>query len=61
MIEIPVKSFPNFWYKFTIFWQNINKIYQRMARANLNKSEWLLTNTTAASKYTHMKPRICIN
>ena len=23
-----------------------------MARANLNKSEWLVTNTTKASKYT---------
>ena len=38
MIEVPVKSFPNFWYKITIFWQNINKIYQSIARANLNKS-----------------------
>ena len=32
-----------------------------MARANLNKSEWLVTNTTAASKYIPNRPRICIN
>ena len=32
-----------------------------MARANLNKSEWLLTNTTTASKYIHKRPKICIN
>ena len=32
-----------------------------MARANLNKSEWLVTNTTAASKYIPKRPRICIN
>ena len=34
---------------------------QYMARVNLNKSEWLVTNTTAASKYMHKRPRICIN
>ena len=32
-----------------------------MARANLNKSEWLVTNTTAASKDIPNRPRICIN
>ena len=32
-----------------------------MARANLSKSEWLVTNTTAASKYIVKRPRICIN
>ena len=32
-----------------------------MARANLNKSEWLVTNTTEASKYISKTPRICIN
>jgi hypothetical protein len=32
-----------------------------MARANLNKSVWLVTNTTTASKYTHKRTRICIN
>ena len=32
-----------------------------MARANLNKSVWLVTNTTAASKYIPRRPRICIN
>ena len=32
-----------------------------MARANLNKSEELVTNTTAASKYMPKRPRICIN
>ena len=32
-----------------------------MARANLNKSEWLVTNTTAALKYIPKRPRICIN
>ena len=34
---------------------------QSMARANLNKSEWLVTNTTTASKYIPKRPRICIN
>jgi hypothetical protein len=32
-----------------------------MARANLNKTEWLVTNTTAASKYIPKRPRICNN
>ena len=32
-----------------------------MAMANLNKSEELVTNTTAASKYMPKRPRICIN
>ena len=32
-----------------------------MARANLNKSVWLVTNTTAASKYIPRRPRISIN
>ena len=32
-----------------------------MARANLNKSVWLVTNTTTASKYIPKKTRICIN
>ena len=32
-----------------------------MARANLNKSFWLVTNTTTASKYIPKRTRICIN
>ena len=32
-----------------------------MARANQNKSENLMTNTTAASKYKSRRPRIYIN
>ena len=32
-----------------------------MARANLNKSVWLVTNTTMASKYIYKRTRICIN
>jgi len=32
-----------------------------MALANLNKSEELVTNTTTASKYMSMRPRICNN
>ena len=32
-----------------------------MARANLNKSVWLVTNTTTASKYILKRTRICIN
>ena len=32
-----------------------------MAKANLNKSVWLVTNTTAASKYIPRRPRISIN
>ena len=32
-----------------------------MARANLNKSVWLVTNTTTASKYIPKRTRICIN
>ena len=32
-----------------------------MTRANPNESEWLVINTTAASKYLPMRPRICIN
>ena len=31
-----------------------------MARANLNKSEWLVTNSTAASKFMPKRPGICI-
>ena len=31
-----------------------------MARANLNKSVWLVTNTTTASKYIPNRTRICI-
>ena len=31
-----------------------------MARANLNKSEKLVTNTTEVSKYIPKRPRICI-
>ena len=31
------------------------------ARANLNKSKELATNTTAASKYMPKRPRICTN
>ena len=40
---------------------NYCKIVHSMARANLNKSEKFLTNTTAASKYIPRRPRICIN
>ena len=32
-----------------------------MARANLNKSVWLVTNTTTASKYIPRRTRISIN
>jgi hypothetical protein len=32
-----------------------------MATANLNKSVWLVTNTTAASKYIPRRTRISIN
>ena len=32
-----------------------------MARANLNKSVWLVTNATTASKYIPKRTRICIN
>ena len=32
-----------------------------MARANLNKSVWLVTNTTTASKYIPMRTRISYN
>ena len=32
-----------------------------MARANLNKNEELVTNTTKTSKYIPKRPRICIN
>ena len=32
-----------------------------MARANLKKSVWLVTNTTTASKYIPKRTRICIN
>ena len=32
-----------------------------MARANVNKNEEVLTNTTAASKYIPRRPRIYIN
>ena len=32
-----------------------------MARANLNESNKLVTNITAASKYIPRRPRICIN
>ena len=35
--------------------------YHSMARANLNKSKKVLTNTTAASKYIPRRPRISIN
>ena len=35
--------------------------WHSMARANLNKSEWLVTNTSTASKYIPKRPRICIN
>ena len=32
-----------------------------MARANLNKNVWLVTNTTTASKYIPRRTRISIN
>ena len=35
-------------------------LYHSMATANMNKSEELVTNTTAASKYIPKRPRICI-
>ena len=36
-------------------------MYHSMARANLNKSEELVTNTTAASKYIPKRHSIYIN
>ena len=36
-------------------------LHHSMARANLNKSVWLLTNTTTASKYIPRRTRISIN
>ena len=38
-----------------------NLLGHSMARANLNKSVWLVTNTTAASKYMPRRPRISIS
>ena len=51
----------------TTNFRSIQKIYllvnslHSMARANMNKSEKLVTNTTTASKYTPKRPGICIN
>ena len=39
---------------------NIKPLHS-MARADLNKSVWLVTNTTAATKYIPRRPRISIN
>ena len=36
-------------------------LHHSMARANLNKSVWLVTNTTTASKYIPRRTRISIN
>ena len=36
-------------------------VIHSMARANLNKNVWLVTNTTTASKYIPKRNRICIN
>ena len=38
-----------------------NVVWHSIARTNLNKSEWLVTNTTAESKHIRKRPRICIN
>ena len=38
-----------------------NVITHSMARANLNKSVWLVTNTNTASKYIPRRTRISIN
>ena len=40
---------------------DIMLVNHSMARTNLNKSEELVTNTTTASKYIPMRPRISIN
>ena len=40
---------------------NLIILKHNMARANLNKSVWLVTNTTTASKYIPKRTRICIN
>ena len=40
---------------------NLIILKHNMARANLNKSFWLVTNTTTASKYIPKRTRICIN
>ena len=36
-------------------------IFHNMVRANLTKNEWMVTNSTAASKYIPERPGICIN
>jgi hypothetical protein len=41
----------NYFEKATIFLKILLCFDHSMARANLNKSVWLVTNTTAASKY----------
>ena len=38
----------------------IGQTQHSMARANLNKSVWLVTNNTTASKYIPKRTRICI-
>ena len=37
------------------------KLIHSMARASLNKSVWLVTNTTTASNYIPIRTRISIN
>ena len=46
---------------FYCFLDKDNSYIHSMARGNLNKSEWLVTNTTAALEYIAKRPRICIN
>ena len=47
---------------FTVtFGEKVLTLAHSIATVNLNKSEDLVTNTTAASKYIPMRPGICIN
>ena len=38
-----------------------SELYHSMARANVNNSVWLVTNTPTASKYIPRRPKISIN
>ena len=42
-------------------WVRLHLCTHSMARANLNKSIWLVTNTTTASNYIPRRTRMCIN
>ena len=66
LTQVKKGTFYNFSCRFlnpNILSHHLRKIVmmQSMARANLNKSEELVTNTTAASKYIPRSSRICIN